>query len=37
MFFHGDGEVTFLSLDSQYFRKGEQLDIEVPADLDQFG
>ena len=33
----GDGEVPLLSLDCGELGEGEQLDVDVPADLDQFG
>jgi hypothetical protein len=30
-------EISFLSGDAFYFRKGKQFNVNVPADLDQFG
>jgi hypothetical protein len=33
----GDGEVPGLALDALDFTVGDQMDIDVPADLDQFG
>jgi hypothetical protein len=32
-----DFKVSLLSGNSLYLRQGKQLDVDVPADLDQFG
>jgi hypothetical protein len=32
-----DFKIPGFSIDSGYFREGQKLNIQVPADLDQFG
>ena len=35
--FYGNGEISCFTFDGSHFGKGEKLDVQVPADLDQFG
>jgi hypothetical protein len=32
-----DFEIALCASDVQYFGKGQELDVQMPADLDQFG
>jgi len=33
----GSGKATLFTLEMNQFRIGDQFDVQVPADLDQFG